>query len=86
MPELPYTPGGDGAGVVEALGDGVTGVAVGDRVYVAAFLGKTGTYAERIACNARNVHALAAGATFGQGAALGVPAATAYRALCCAHK
>ena len=48
--ELPYTPGGDGAGVVEALGEGVTGVTVGDRVYVAAFLGKTGTYAERIAC------------------------------------
>ena len=50
LPELPYTPGGDGAGVIESLGDGVSGLAVGDRVYVAAFLGKTGTYAERIAC------------------------------------
>ncbi len=40
LPTLPYTPGGDGAGVVEALGEGVTGVAIGDRVYVAAFLGK----------------------------------------------
>ena len=81
LPQLPYTPGGDGAGLVESVGDGVTGVAVGDRVYVAAFLGKTGTYAERIACNARTVHPLPAGVTFGQGAALGVPAATAYRAL-----
>lgn len=81
LPELPYTPGGDGAGVVEALGDGVTGVAVGDRVYVAAFLAKNGTYAERIACSARFVHALPAAVSFGQGAALGVPAATAYRAL-----
>lgn len=81
LPELPYTPGGDGAGVVESLGEGVTGVAVGDRVYVAAFLGKTGTYAERIACAARAVHRLPDDVTFGQGAALGVPAATAYRAL-----
>ena len=56
LPELPYTPGGDGAGVVESLGEGVTGVAVGDRVYVAAFLGKTGTYAERIACQRAHVH------------------------------
>ena len=32
LPELPYTPGGDGAGVVEAVGEGVAGVAVGDRV------------------------------------------------------
>ena len=81
LPELPYTPGGDGAGVVEALGEGVTGLAVGDRAYVAAFLSKTGTYAERIACLARFVHALPNGVSFSQGAALGVPAATAYRAL-----
>ena len=38
LPELPYTPGGDGAGVVESLGQGVSGVAAGDRVYVAAFM------------------------------------------------
>jgi NADPH2:quinone reductase len=81
LPELPYTPGGDGAGVVEALGEGVTGWTAGDRVYVAAFMTKGGTYAERIACDARLVHRLPAGVSFGQGAALGVPAATAYRAL-----
>ncbi len=81
LPELPYTPGGDGAGVVESVGEGVTGVAVGDRVYVATFLGKSGTYAERIVCAARAVHRLPDGVSFGQGAALGVPAATAYRAL-----
>ena len=55
--------------------------AAGDRVYVAAFMAKSGTYAERIACDARTVHRLPAGVSFGQGAALGVPAATAYRAL-----
>ena len=33
-PKLPYTPGGDAAGVVEAVGAGVTAVKPGDRVYV----------------------------------------------------
>jgi NADPH2:quinone reductase len=82
LPELPYTPGGDGAGVVEAVGEGVTRVKPSDRVYVAAFLAQSGgTYAERMACDAACVHPLPGGVTFGQGAALGVPAATAYRAL-----
>jgi len=81
LPELPYTPGGDGAGVVETLGEGVTNLKPGDRVYVAAFLSKTGTYAERMACAAGYLHRLPPDVTFAQGAALGVPAATAYRAL-----
>jgi NADPH:quinone reductase len=34
-PSLPYTPGSDGAGVVEAIGEGVDKVKKGDRVYVA---------------------------------------------------
>ena len=79
VPRLPYTPGSDAAGEVEALGDGVTGFAVGDRVYVAA--PHAGTYAERVVCSATQVHRLPARTTFAQGAALGVPYATAYRAL-----
>src|SRR5690606_38876048 len=51
------------------------------RVYVAAFLQRNGTYAERIACPAHMVHRLPERVSFAQGAALGVPAATAYRAL-----
>lgn len=43
-PPLPYTPGSDGAGVVEAIGGGVKSVRPGDRVYVARTL--TGAYAE----------------------------------------
>ncbi len=40
---LPFTPGQEAAGTIEALGDGVTGFAVGDRV---AWTGTRGTYAE----------------------------------------
>jgi len=81
LPQLPYTPGSDGAGVITALGEGVTTRAVGDRVYVAALGIRDGTYGERMVCPAHQVHTLPAHTTFAQGAALGVPAATAYRAL-----
>jgi NADPH:quinone reductase len=78
-PELPYTPGADGAGVVEAVGADVKHVRVGDRVYLAGSL--TGTYAERALCLETQVHPLPAAVSFAQGAAMGVPYATAYRAL-----
>lgn len=83
LPQLPYTPGTDGAGVVDAVADDVAGIAVGDRVYVAALLAKasTGTYAEYVVCDASCVHPLPATMTAGQGAAIGVPYATAWRAL-----
>lgn len=79
-PQLPYTPGSDGAGDIEQIGAGVTGFQRGDRVYVAA-APTSGTYAERVVCAAAQVHPLPARITFAQGAALGVPYATAYRAL-----
>ena len=83
-PPLPYTPGFDGAGDVEAVGTGVTNLKPGDRVYVAG-PGKTGvgagTYAELAVCLPSQLHVLPARASFGQGAALGVPYCTAYRAL-----
>jgi NADPH2:quinone reductase len=81
LPELPYTPGGDGAGVIESVGADVTHWKTGDRVYVASFMAKTGTYAEKMAVNTAHVHRLPQTVSFAQGAALGVPAATAYRAL-----
>jgi NADPH:quinone reductase-like Zn-dependent oxidoreductase len=43
-PPLPYTPGSDGAGAVEAVGEGVKKVKRDDRVYTARTL--TGAYAE----------------------------------------
>lgn len=77
LPALPYIPGGDAAGVVEAVGDGVRRLRRGDRVWVARAAG----HAELAACDATMVHALPANLSFGQGAAVGVPYATAYRGL-----
>jgi NADPH2:quinone reductase len=76
---LPYTPGSDAAGVVEAIGPGVKRFKAGDRVYVYGSV--TGAYAELALCNETQVHPLPAKTTFQQGAALGVPYATAHRAL-----
>ena len=78
-PLLPYTPGNDGAGIVEAVGKEVQAVNPGDRVFLSGSL--TGTYAEFALCAPNQVHPLPEHASFAQGAALGVPFATAYRAL-----
>lgn len=78
-PELPYIPGSDGAGLIEAVGEGVTHFKPGERVYTAGTV--TGSYAELALCNAGQVHRLPGNVSFAQGAALGVPYATAYRAL-----
>lgn len=79
LPDLPWTPGHDGAGVVEATGAGVDWLQPGDRVYLAGSL--SGTHAELALCEAGQVHRLPDGVSFAQGAALGIPAATAFRAL-----
>jgi len=78
-PSLPYTPGADAAGIVAVVGHGVTSAKPGDRVYTSGSL--TGTYAEQALCSEAQVHPLPEKATFEQGAALGVPYATAHRAL-----
>jgi len=78
-PALPYTPGNDAAGIVEAVGDGVRGVVAGDRVYTSETV--TGAYAELALCGAARVHPLPGSVSYAQGAAVGVPCATAWRAL-----
>lgn len=78
-PPLPYTPGMDAAGDVEAVGEGVTRVAVGDRVYTSATL--TGAYAEQALCDESQVYPLPENVSYAQGAGVNVPYATAYRAL-----
>ncbi|MGH9716815.1 MAG: NADPH:quinone reductase [Candidatus Acidiferrales bacterium] len=78
-PSLPYTPGTDGAGTVEAVGEGVKRFAIGERIYTAGSL--TGTYAEQALCDQNSVFHLPANASFAQGAAMHVPYATAFRGL-----
>ncbi len=81
-PPLPYTPGSDGAGTVEALGAGAQGWMPGDRVYVSGTARPgLGTYASWTVCSASQVHSLPDHLSFEQGAAVGVPYATAWRAL-----
>jgi NADPH2:quinone reductase len=83
-PPLPYVPGSDGAGDVEAVGSAVNGFPTGERVYIASdntTAPRTGTYAEYALCAPGQLHRLPATTSYAQGAALGVPYATAYRAL-----
>jgi NADPH2:quinone reductase len=77
-PNLPYTPGSDVGGVVERVGPNVTGFKLGDRVYTQ---GASGGYAQLLACDSALAHPLPERVSFAQGAALGVPYSTAWRAL-----
>jgi NADPH2:quinone reductase len=78
-PQLPYTPGSDASGVVEAVGAGAKRFSPGERVFTARTI--SGAYAELALCAENQVHRLPDGLTFAQGAALGVPYGTAWRAL-----
>lgn len=78
-PNLPYTPGSDAAGEVIAIGEEVSDLKIGDRVYVYCPTG--GAYAEKMLCKRSEVYPLPGDSSFDQGAALGVPYATAHRAL-----
>jgi NADPH:quinone reductase len=77
--QFPFTPGSDSGGIVETVGAGIAHFKPGDRVYTAGSI--TGTYARKALCTEPQVHRLPENATFEQGAALGVPYATAYRAI-----
>ena len=77
-PSLPYTPGADAAGVVATVGEGVSSVKAGDRVYTSGSL--SGTYAEQTLCSEAQVHPLPTNVSFEQGAAMGMAYGTAYRA------
>ena len=79
LPPLPYTPGSDGAGIIEAAGAGVKGVKPGDRVYIAKSL--SGTYAQYALALEGQVHPLPESLSFAQGAGVWVPFGTAFHAL-----
>ena len=78
-PNLPYTPGQDGSGVVLKAGPDVKRFKPGDRVFFTAT--RTGAYAEQALCDEAKVHRLPEHVSFEQGAAMGVPYGTAYRGL-----
>jgi NADPH2:quinone reductase len=79
LPPLPYTPGIDGAGVVDSIGDGVKKVKPGERVYLAKSL--SGTYAECALALESQVFPLPDGISFPQGAGVFIPYGTAYHAI-----
>jgi len=78
-PPLPYVPGGEGAGVVDSVGEGVKRVKPGDRVYVAHPI--TGTYAEYTLALESQALRLPERISFQQGAGIYVACGTAYHAL-----
>jgi NADPH2:quinone reductase len=82
-PALPYIPGADAAGVVEAVGDGVSSVAPGARVFCGgtATHRSYGAYAASVLCEPQQLHHLPERLSFAQGAGIGVPYVTAWRAL-----
>lgn len=75
-PPLPYTPGKDGAGIVEKVGANVSKVKTGERVYLANSV--SGTYAEFALAEENQVYKLPDNASFEQGACLSVPYATSF--------
>ncbi|NXE51437.1 QOR oxidoreductase, partial [Casuarius casuarius] len=78
-PALPYTPGSDVAGVIESVGEHVTAFKKGDRVFTLETI--SGGYADYTVAAANRVFPLSDKLDFKQGAAIGIPYFTAYRAL-----
>ncbi|WP_319773758.1 NADPH:quinone reductase [Breoghania sp.] len=74
-------PHSDGAGVIEAVGAGVSQARIGDRVWIynAQFGRRFGTAAEYVSVPSTHAPKLAEEADFEIGACLGIPAMTAHR-------
>src|SRR5688572_25079341 len=83
LPTLPFTPGADAAGVVAAVGNDVQDFKMGDRVYMSGTVdGRAyGSYAQKALCTVDQVHHLPSHVSFTEGAGVGVPYVTAWRAL-----
>ena len=77
-PPLPFSPGGEVAGVIDAVGEGVTGLTAGTRVL--AFTGHGG-YAQQVIADAASVVALPEQMDFVTAAAFPITYATSYHAL-----
>jgi NADPH2:quinone reductase len=81
LDEGPVIPNSDGAGVVEAVGEGVPASRVGERVWIyqAQFARRFGTAAEYVAIDTSRAPRLADAASFEEGACFGIPVMTAHR-------
>jgi NADPH:quinone reductase len=77
-PAFPFSPGGEVAGVVRAVGAHVSGVSPGDRVM--AHLGHGG-FRERIAVSPKRLHAMPEGMSFEEAAGFPIVYGTAYAAV-----
>jgi NADPH:quinone reductase-like Zn-dependent oxidoreductase len=75
--DVPYIPGRDFSGVVSALGEGVTGFAIGDAIFGVCDVGQEAAYAEKIAINAAIVAKKPANLTHAECAALALIGLTA---------
>lgn len=80
---MPFTPGVEGAGIVEAIGPDVTGVRLGDRV---AYAGPIGGYAEERLIPAERLVPLPAEISFEQAAAMMLQGMTAHMLLRSVHR
>jgi NADPH:quinone reductase-like Zn-dependent oxidoreductase len=77
-PQRPFAPGGEIAGVIEQIGEGVEGWAVGDRVI--AMIGYGGL-AEKVVADVGRLYRLPEGRSFAEGASLLLTYATSIHAL-----
>jgi len=77
-PDLPFTPGLEGAGIITAIGDGVSGWSAGDAVIVG---GRFGVIAQQVCVSARALRPKPDGFSFEEAAGFTTIALTAYVAL-----
>ena len=77
----PVVPNSDGAGIIDAVGDGIDPDRVGERVWIyqAQYARRLGTAAQFVAIDAVRAPVLPGGVGFDVGACLGIPAMTAHR-------
>ena len=78
QPELPFIPGGECSGIVEAVGPDVTRFKVGDKVLS---MGASGAFCEKIAANEYAVFPMPEGLSFEQAAGISITYFTSYYAL-----
>lgn len=78
QPDLPFTPGGEGAGIVAEVGEGVTHLKPGDNVI---FMCQTGAFAEKVAVPAITVIPMPDGLPYEIAAGITLTYGTSYHAL-----